>query len=69
MKNLLQEYLIKFKNNELSIDEIKALRFAKEGSDEKEIFWELQEIARQKKEEDDFLKQMKYQLNLLKGRS
>ncbi len=69
MKNLLQEYLIKFKNNELSIDEIKALRFAKEGSDEKEIFWELQEIARQKKEEDDFLRQMKYQSNLLKGES
>ncbi len=59
MKNLLQEYLIKFKNNELSMDEIKALRFAEEGSDEKEIFWELQEIARQKKEEDDFLRQMK----------
>ncbi len=69
MKNLLQEYLIKFKNNELSIDEIKALRFAEEGSDEKEIFWELQEIARQKKEEDDFLRQMKYQSNLLKGKS
>ncbi len=69
MKNLLQEYLIKFKNNELSIDEIKALRFAEEGSDEKEIFWELQEIARQKKEEDDFLRQMKYQSNLLKGES
>ncbi len=69
MKNLLQEYLIKFKNNELSMDEIKALRFAEEGSDEKEIFWELQEIARQKREEDDFLKQMKYQSNLLKGES
>jgi len=65
MKNLLQEYLIKFKNNELSMDEIKALRFAEEGSDEKEIFWELQEIARQKKEEDDFLRQMK-QNNFLK---
>ncbi len=69
MKNLLQEYLIKFKNNELSMDEIKALRFAEEGSDEKEIFWELQEIARQKREEDDFLRQMKYQSNLLKGES
>ncbi|MEE8553345.1 MAG: hypothetical protein V3S72_08595 [Desulfobacterales bacterium] len=69
MKNLLQEYLIKFKNNELSMDEIKALRFAEEGSDEKEIFWELQEIARQKKEEDDFLRQMKYQSNLMKGES
>ena len=49
------------------MDEIKALRFAEEGSDEKEIFWELQEIARQKKEEDDFLRQMQYQSNLLKG--
>ncbi len=60
MKKLLQEYLKKFKDNGLSLDEIRALRSAGEGSVEKEIFWELQEIARQQKEEDGFLKQMKY---------
>ena len=60
MKKLLQEYLKKFKDNELKLDEIRALRFAEEGSVEKEIFWELQEVARQKKETDDFFKQMKY---------
>jgi hypothetical protein len=62
MKKLLQEYLNKFKDNELSLDEIRDLRFAGEGSVEKEIFWELQEIARQQKEEDDFFEQMKYQM-------
>ena len=60
MKNLLEKYLEKFENNELSLDEIEALRFAEEGSVEKKVFWELQEIARQKKDEDDFIKQMKY---------
>ena len=60
MKNLLEKYLKKLENNELSLDEIEALRFAEEGSVEKKVFWELQEIARQKKDEDDFIKQMKY---------
>ena len=60
MKNLLEKYLKKFENNELSLEEIEALRFAEEGSVEKKVFWELQEIARQKKDEDDFIKQMKY---------
>lgn len=62
MKKLLQEYLKKFEGNELSLDEIRALRFAGEGSVEKEIFWELQEVARQQKEEVDFFEQMKYQM-------
>ncbi len=62
MKKLLQEYLNKFKDNELSLDEIRDLRFAGEGSVEKEIFWELQEIARQQKEEDDYFEPMKYQM-------
>ena len=62
MKKLLQEYLNKFKDNELSLDEIRDLRHAKENSVEKKIFWELQEIARQQKEEDDFFEQMKYQM-------
>ncbi len=69
MKKLLQAYLKKFKDNELSLDEIKALRFAEESSVEKKIFWELQEIARQKKEADDFFKQIEYQKKLLKGKS
>ncbi len=69
MKKLLQEYLKKFKDNELSLDEIKALRFAEESSIEKKIFWELQEIARQKKEADDIFKQIEYQKKLLKGKS
>ena len=69
MKKLLQEYLKKFKDNELSLDEIKALRFAEESSVEKKIFWELQEIARQKKEADDIFKQIEYQKKLLKGKS
>jgi hypothetical protein len=60
MKKLLRKNLKKFKDNELKLDEIRALRFAEEGSVEKEIFWELQEVARQKKETDDFFKQMKY---------
>ena len=60
MKNLLKEYLKKFKDNELSLDEIRTLRFAEEGSVEKKIFWELQEIARQKKIVYDFFEQMKY---------
>ncbi len=69
MKNLLEEYLKKFKDNELSLDEIRTLRFAEEGSVEKKIFWELQEIARQKKEADDFINQLKYQEKLLKKES
>jgi len=69
MKILLKEYLKKIKDNKLSLDEFRALRFAEEGSVEKKIFWELQEIARQKKEADDFIKQMKYQEKLLKKES
>ena len=65
MKKLLEKYLKKFEDNELSLDEIRALRVAKEGSVEKKVFWELQEIARQKKDADDFLQQTKYQINLL----
>ena len=64
MKKLLKNYLIKFEDNKLSLDEIEALRFAEEGSVEKKVFWELQEIARQKKAEDDFIEQMKYQKKL-----
>ncbi len=37
--------LIKFEDNKLSLDEIEALKFAEEGSVEKKVFWELQEIA------------------------
>ena len=64
MKKLLKNYLIKFEDNKLSLDEIKALRFAEEGSVEKKVFWELQEIARQKKDADDFFEQMKFQKKL-----
>ena len=60
MKELLKKLLKKFEDNELSLDEIRDLRFAEEGSVEKKVFWELQEIARQKKDEDDFFEQMKY---------
>ena len=66
MKKLLKNYLIKFEDNKLSLDEIEALKFAEEGSVEKKVFWELQEIARQKKDADDFFQQMKVQKNLLK---
>ena len=52
-------------HNKLSLDEIEALRLAEEGSVEKKVFWELQEIARQKKDADDFFEQMKYQKKLL----
>jgi hypothetical protein len=52
-------------HNKLSLDEIEALRFAEEGSVEKKVFWELQEIARQKKDVDVFFEQMKYQKKLL----
>ena len=65
MKKLLKKYLKKFEDNELSLDEIRALRVAKEGSVEKKVFWELQEIARQKKDADDFFQQTKYQMKLL----
>ena len=65
MKKLLKNYLIKFEDNKLSLDEIEALRFAEEGSVEKKVFWELQEIARQKKDAHDFFEQMKYQKKLL----
>ena len=65
MKKLLKKYLKKFEDNELSLDEIRALRFAKESSVEKKVFWELQEIARQKKDADDFFQQTTYHLNLL----
>ena len=69
MKTLLKNYLIKFEDNELSLDEIEALRFTEEGSVEKKVFWELQEIARQKKDADDFFEQMKYQKKLLQEES
>jgi hypothetical protein len=69
MKKLLKKYLEKFDDNKLSLDEIEALRFAEEGSVEKKVFWELQEIARQKKDEDDFFEQMKYQKKLFKEES
>ncbi len=62
MKKLLQEYLNKFKDNELSLDEIRDLRHAKENSVEKKIFWELQEIAWQKKIEYDCVEQMNCQM-------
>jgi predicted DNA-binding protein (UPF0251 family) len=65
MKKLLKKLLKKFEDNKLSLDEIEALRFAEEGSVEKKVFWELQEIARQKKDADDFFEQMKYQKKLL----
>ena len=58
MKKLFKKYLKKFEDNELSLDEISELRLAKEKSVEKKIFWELQEIARQKKMEYDFVEQM-----------
>ena len=64
MKKLLKKYLKKFEDNELSLDDIRTLKFAKEGSAEKKVFWELQEIARQEKEANDFFQQMKYQKNL-----
>ena len=57
MKKLLKKYLKKFEDNKLSLDEIRVLRFAKEGSVEKKVFWELQEIARQRKVADDFFQQ------------
>ena len=60
MKKLLEQYLIKFKDNKLGVDEIRDLKFAQEDSVEKKIFWELQEIARQKKIVYDFFEQMKY---------
>jgi hypothetical protein len=66
MKELLKKYLKKFEDNKLSLDEIEALRFAEEGSVEKKVFWELQEIARQKKDADDFFQQIKIQKNLFK---
>jgi hypothetical protein len=69
MKKLLKKYLKNFEDNKLSIDEITALRFAEEGSFEKKVFWELQEISRQKKDEDDFFEQMKYQKKLFKEES
>jgi hypothetical protein len=65
MKKLLEKYLKKFEDNELSLDEIRALKVAKEGSVEKKVFWELQEIARQKKDADNFFQQTKYQMKLL----
>ena len=65
MKKLLKNCLIKFEDNKLSLDEIEAFRFAEEGSAEKEVFWELQEIAMQNKDADVFFEQMKYQKKLL----
>ena len=65
MKKLLEKYLKKFEDNELNLDEIRALKVAKEGSVEKKVFWELQEIARQKKDADNFFQQTKYQMKLL----
>ena len=69
MKKLFKNYLKKFEDNELSLDEITDLRYAKENSVEIKIFWELQEIARQEKDAADFFQQMKYQKNLLKEES
>jgi hypothetical protein len=69
VEKLLKEYLNKFKDNELSLDEIRDLRHAKENSVEKKTFLELQEIARQKKIEYDFVEQMKHQEKLLKEES
>jgi hypothetical protein len=69
MKKLFKNCLKKFEDNELSLDEIRDLRYAKENSVEKKIFWELQEIARQKKIEYDFSEQLKYQEKLLKEES
>jgi hypothetical protein len=68
MKKLFKNYLKKFEDNELSLDEIRDLRYAKENSVEKKIFWELQEIARQKKIEYDFFEQMNIN-RLLKEKS
>jgi hypothetical protein len=59
MKKLLQQNLKKFKDNQLGVDEIRDLKFAQEDSVEKKIFWELQEIARQKKIEYDLFEQMR----------
>ena len=59
MKKLFKNYLKKFEDNELSLDEITDLRYAKENSVEIKIFWELQEIARQKKIEYDLFEQMR----------
>ena len=59
MKKLLKKLLKEFEDNKLSLDEIEALRFAEEGSVEKKVFWELQEIARQKKIVYDFFAQMR----------
>ena len=69
MKKLLKKLLKEFEDNKLSLDEIEALRFTEEGSVEKKVFWELQEIARQKKDADDFFEQMKYQKKLFKEES
>ena len=69
MKKLLKKLLKEFEDNKLSLDEIEALRFAEEGSVEKKVFWELQEIARPKKDADDFFQQMKYQKKLFKEES
>ena len=68
MKKLFKNYLKKFEDNELSLDEIRDLRYAKENSVEKKIFWELQEIAKQKKIEYDFFEQMNIN-RLLKEKS
>ena len=68
MKKLFKNYLKKFEDNELSLDEIRDLRYAKENSAEKKIFWELQEIAKQKKIEYDFFEQMNIN-RLLKEKS
>ena len=38
MKKLLQQYLIKFKDNKLGVDEIRDLKFAQEDSVEKKSF-------------------------------
>ena len=65
MKKSLEKYLKKFEDNKFSIDEIRDLKSAKEGSVKKKVFWELQEIARRKKKEYDFFQQMKYQRSLL----
>jgi hypothetical protein len=68
MKKLFKNCLKKFEDNELSLDEIRDLRYAKENSVEKKIFWELQEIAKQKKIEYDFFEQMNIN-RLLKEKS
>jgi len=49
MKKLLQEYLKKFEGNELSLDEIRDLRYAKENSVEKKSFGSYRKLQGKRK--------------------